>query len=249
MRLSRIYLNQALESQSQVSLDREKSHYLVTVLRLSTGTPLQVFNGQGGCYEAEITEASKNRCSILLGKHLPDDRQSPASIDIGIGLSRPEKVDFILQKCTELGATSFTPVITTHSEFRLKGEKLEKKLSHWEKVIISACEQSQRNRLPLLKPVCRQLGDYLDARPEGTIGILLDHRSELSLVSTLEKLDKPEPAFHLLIGPEGGLSEHEIEAGASSGFLKAHLGPRVLRTETAPVAAMAILQSRVGDFR
>ncbi|MCB1616908.1 MAG: 16S rRNA (uracil(1498)-N(3))-methyltransferase, partial [Pseudomonadales bacterium] len=222
------------------------SHYLLKVLRLNKGHYLHIFNGNGGYYEAEIIDCQKNVCHLLTKNHIPIDNESPASINLAIGISRSEKMDFIFQKCTELGVTSFTPVITEYSEFKLKGDRLEKKLLHWKKIIISACEQSRRNRIPeLLKPV--PFDEYLLNRGADDQHLMLDHRATKGLVNIATGLNK-DRAINFMIGPEGGFSEYELLVAEKSGFHLAHLGPRVLRTETAPVATMAILQSMLGDF-
>ena len=156
MRVPRIYLDQVLTIDSSVLLNESASHYLSKVLRMSVGRELIVFNGRGGEYAAVITQVDKKSIVIKTGKFNEDNRQSPLSIELAIGISRGERMDWVLQKATELGVTSITPLFTERTEVKVSGERQDKKIQHWQQILISACEQCQRNILPVLsRPVNR----------------------------------------------------------------------------------------------
>ena len=241
MRIPRIYSSQSLAEGQHIDLDENASRHLSKVLRMQAGRELIVFNGEGGEYRAEITEVSKKTVTVKVGEFNPEDRQSPLTIHLGIGISRGERFDYVLQKATELGVTAITPLFTERVEVKLNGPRLEKKLNHWQQILVSACEQCQRNQLPQLHAP-QNLDQWLTERDEDTC-LVLHHRSDVSLNETT-----PPNSVALVIGPEGGLSQNEIENSLKRGFQALTLGPRVFRTETAPVAAISILQYLWGDL-
>lgn len=241
MRVPRIYLDQVLTIDSSVLLNESASHYLSKVLRMSVGRELIVFNGRGGEYAAVITQVDKKSVEIKTGMFNEDNRQSPLSIELAIGISRGERMDWVLQKATELGVTSITPLLTERTEVKVSGERQDKKVQHWQQILISACEQCQRNILPALNDI-RTIESWLP-QVDAEQKFVLHHRHEQSLQS----LAKPKKVC-LLIGPEGGLTEAEIGLAESHQFQSLRLGPRVLRTETAPLAAISLLQYCWGDF-
>jgi len=242
MRVARIFVDHGLVTGEPVTLDRETSHYLATVLRLQRGDVVRVFNGRGGEYSAELTAASKHEVSLLPGEKLAAATPPRLEVHLALGLSRGDRMDFAVQKATELGVTAITPLYTEFGEVRLKqAARLENKLRHWRRIAVSACEQSGRVLLPDLHPP-ETLPEWLQGSRPG-LRLLLDPGGESALGS--------HPAatrVTLMIGPEGGFSPQELALAAESGYEAVRLGPRVLRTETAPVAALAVLQYRYGDL-
>lgn len=225
-----------------MQLEENAARHLGAVLRLKPGHPLTLFNGQGGEYRAEISEINKKSAQVTIGEHDPVERESVLPIALAIGISRGDRFDFIVQKATELGVTTIVPLDTERTEVKLKGERRDKKLAHWRQVAISACEQSQRNQIPHIEAP-QSLSQWLDSANEG-LRLVLHHRSD----SRLAEMAAPQSGVTLLVGPEGGLSEAEIEGALAKGFQPLTLGPRVLRTETAPLAALSILQAQWGDM-
>ncbi|MCP8899921.1 16S rRNA (uracil(1498)-N(3))-methyltransferase [Gilvimarinus xylanilyticus] len=241
MRIPRLYLEHTLEARQTLTLTDRQAHYVARVLRMGSGRPLTVFNGEGGEFSARILDADKKNVTLEIGDHLAENRQSPLEIELAIGLSRGERWDWVLQKATELGVTRLVPLVTERTEVKLKGERLEKKQAHWQQICISACEQCQRNILPQLDSVCT-LQDYLP-QARGAEKYVLHHRDSRRLDS-----GAAPASVSLLIGPEGGLSDTEIEAARQAGFSPLTLGPRVLRTETAPIVALSLVQHLWGDL-
>lgn len=242
MRTTRIYTHQALAENAEVELGTDAARHLVTVLRLKVGDTVCLFNGEGGEYSAEIIAATGKSVLVQTGAFQPENRESPLRTLLGIGISRGERFEFVLQKATELGVTEIFPLYTERTEVKLKGEREDKKHQRWQQVIVSACEQSGRNRLPLLHPP-QTLQNWFAIEAESKL--LLHHRSTCTL-ATLAKISPASVA--LLIGPEGGLSATEIAQAEQQHFQSLTLGPRVLRTETAPLAVLSVVQSLWGDF-
>ena len=241
MRIPRIFTEQDLASGQAVDLEAQASHHLSKVLRMQAGADLILFNGQGGEYEASITEISKKYITLSVGNHHPQNRQSPLAVYLGIAMSKGDRMDWVMQKATELGVRSITPLITERTELKLKGDRAEKKLNSWQKIIHSACEQCQLNIPPSLIPVTT-FNDWASTI-EADKKLVLHHRNNQSLKSA-----EQVRSAAILIGPEGGLSEAEILLAENSGFQSLALGPRVLRTETAPLVALSLLQSLWGDI-
>lgn len=241
MRIPRIYSTTLLAANSLVALDEQASHYLGKVLRMQAGRELIVFDGTGGQYPATIDSISKKTVVINTGAHEPIDNQSPLHTHLAIGISRGERWDFALQKATELGATEITPLFTERCEVKLTGERLEKKFSHWHSILVSAAEQCQRNILPVLNPAV-SFSELIKTKRNG-LGLVLHHRSDRKIA------DYQAPtACTLLVGPEGGLSDDEITQALNADYQALAIGPRVLRTETAPLAALSVVQNLWGDF-
>lgn len=241
MRIPRIYTDQTLQAQAEIELDDNASHYVSKVLRMQAGRELVLFNGRGGEYAATIADAGKKTVRVVVSAFADTERESPLAVHLGIGVSRGERMDWVLQKATELGVTRITPLFTERTEVKLTGPRLEKKQQHWQQILISACEQCQRNTLPELAPAER-LDLWLPGVTESA-RFVLHHRTDVSLGDTA----KPD-AVALIIGPEGGLSADEIQLAEQHRFQPLALGPRVLRTETAPIAAISVLQYLWGDL-
>ena len=242
MRTTRIFTDQPLASGAVIELGRDAARHLVTVLRFQVGQRVTLFNGGGGEYEAELLSASSKAAAARVIGEDAVERESPLLTRLGIGLSRGDRFDWVLQKATELGVSEVFPLFTERTEVKLKGDREEKKQRHWQQVIVSACEQSGRTRVPQLHAP-RPLSEWIPVTAD--IKLLLHHRS----ATTVASLQQLKPAsVALLIGPEGGLSEQEIAQGTAAGFQSLTLGPRVFRTETAPVVALSLLQGWWGDF-
>lgn len=237
----RFFCPQPLISHSEIDLPTVVANHLVRVLRSDVGTRFFLFNGEGGMHEAELVAAGKKTARARLLDFYAESRQSPLLTHLGQAMSKGDRMDYAIQKATEMGVTEITPLTSERCELRLRGEeRADKKLEHWRRVAISACEQSGRNIPPLIhEPLA--LTDWLK-----------HVQAELKLVlapAVHGSLPAAAPAsVALLIGPEGGLSENEITQATQAGFQHWQLGPRVLRTETAPVAALAVLQSRFADL-
>jgi len=241
MRIPRIYTEHALASNTIVVLEESASHHLSKVLRMQVGRELIVFNGAGGEYSATISEITKKTVQISVGEHTSDNRESPLQLELAIGISRGERFEWVLQKATELGVTKITPLITERTEVKVSGDRQEKMHERWQQILTSACEQCQRNILPQLHaPV--SIDEWLKT-VDSEARFVLHHRDNQGLPA-----DKKPQSVTLLIGPEGGLSEREIEVALAQHFFALTLGPRVLRTETAPVAAISLVQYLLGDF-
>lgn len=241
MRIPRIFTEQLLQTGELAELEESASHHLSKVLRMQAGRELILFNGQGGEFAATIHEISKKHVTVSVAAHTADNRESPLVLELAIGISRGERFEWVLQKATELGVTKITPLITERTEVKVGGERQEKMLDRWQQILVSACEQCQRNLLPELSaPI--QISDWLNT-VNSEFRFVLHHRDS----KTLPTDQKPKSAS-LLIGPEGGLSESEIALALAKNFNALTLGPRVLRTETAPVAAISLVQYLWGDF-
>jgi 16S rRNA (uracil1498-N3)-methyltransferase len=241
MRITRIYTSQPLTVGQQLALDNNASRHLVTVLRTKCGAPVILFNGQGGEFIGSLIDAHPKKALISI-EHFNDiDRESPLKIHLGIAISRGDRFDFVLQKATELGVSDITPLFAERSEVKLKADRLEKKRRHWQQITISACEQSQRNKLPTLHQACT-LNDWITTT-DAEQKLVLHHRSD----QKLSDYQQPE-SLALLIGPEGGLSTAEIGLAHYYEFDNLTLGPRVLRTETAPLTAISLVQFLWGDL-
>ena len=244
MRLTRIYVPGALMPDSDIELPAQAGEHLTRVLRLEAGAPLIVFNGQGGEYPAILGVRSAKRVLARLGRHDAIERESPLTITLLQGVARGERMDLIVQKATELGVTRIVPVLADRSIVKVDAKQRERKLEHWQSIAISACEQCGRNRVPEVNaPVA--LGDAIAALPEGSLRCLLAADGGESLAAAARGVTN----FVLLIGPEGGLADNERQFARANGFAAYRMGPRILRTETAGLAALATLQSIAGDVQ
>ncbi|MFD2643884.1 16S rRNA (uracil(1498)-N(3))-methyltransferase [Pseudomonas japonica] len=239
MRLSRFFIDAPL-SLGEHDLPEAQAHYIGRVLRMNAGDAVQLFDGSGEEFLGELLEVGKKTVRVRLDQALPGQAESPLRIHLGQGLSRGERMDWAIQKATELGVDTITPIVSERCEVRLKDERADKRLAHWRQVAISACEQCGRSSVPRIEPPVT-LGEWLAARDEALKLVL--HPVAEPLVSHARPT-----SLAFLIGPEGGLSDAEVEQAKGSGFHAARLGPRVLRTETAPVVALAVAQQLWGDF-
>lgn len=241
--MTRIYQNTTLSTHSMVTLDENASHHLARVLRAAVGDEVILFNGDGSDYPARITQITKKNVAVEIQHKITCQREAPIDIYLAQGIARGEKMDFIIQKAVELGANKIFPLVTERCNVRLTAEREEKRLRHWQSIVISACEQSGRNVIPELLP-SQTLGEFV-ASVEADVKFVLTPHCESPMNAT--KLPTNAKII-LLIGPEGGLSAGEIQLAVNHQYQSLLLGPRVLRTETATVAALAVLQARFGDF-
>jgi 16S rRNA (uracil1498-N3)-methyltransferase len=252
MRIPRIYQKVDLEVNATLKLDEDASRHLMTVLRLPTNASIYLFNGNGNKYLAHIVDIRKNGLTVQIDKVFLENHESPLRIHLGQVISKGERMDWVIQKATELGVDKITPLFSERCVVQLKGDRIEKRQEHWQRIAISACEQSDRNTVPTIqKPI-----DYIEwvmnkgAKTNLLKFILLPEAgktlSNLSLCAAEKAI--PQSAIALVIGPEGGLSDSENEYAISKGFIPIKLGPRILRTETAAIAAISILQYQLGDL-
>jgi 16S rRNA (uracil1498-N3)-methyltransferase len=239
---TRLYCDLPLSPGAEIALPESAARHAVTVLRLQVGDTLHLFNGAGGEYCASLVAVNKREARVRVADFLARECESPVDITLALGISAGERMDYSLQKATELGIRAIQPLATERSVVKLAGERADKRLQHWQHVVIAACEQSGRNRVPAVAPV-RKLFDYLAAVDRNKRLLVLSPGADTPL-----KNIAPAAAAVLLIGPEGGLAPVEYLAAETSGFEAVSLGPRILRTETAPVAALAVLQALWGDL-
>lgn len=242
MRLSRLFVAQPLREGDNLLLDAETSHYVRGVLRLRKDFDLTVFNGEGIEHAAQVDLVARDEVRLRVGEARCPAVESPLFTHLGLGISRGERMDYAVQKATELGVSRMTPLFTEHCVVRLNEEKQETRHLHWQKVSRSACEQCGRTRPPQLDEPLR-LEDWLD-RAVG-LRLLFDPQGE----TCLRDLPAPEAGGVTLVsGPEGGFSDRERSLARQAGFTPVRLGPRILRTETAVLAALAVVQSLWGDW-
>ena len=243
MRLTRSHVDLPLAVGQTVSLPEEVANHLVRVMRLREGDGCVLFNGDGHDYSATLVESGKREARVQVVAAQPVDNESPLPVTLLQGIARGEKMDLILQKATELGVQAIVPVNAERTEVKLDAARAEKRLAHWRSVVVSACGQSGRARVPSVAP---PLGVQEAARamPGAALKLTLDPQGEHRL-STLESTPG---GVVIAIGPEGGWSPRDRQALAAAGFQGLQLGPRILRTETAGLAAIAALQARLGDL-
>jgi 16S rRNA (uracil1498-N3)-methyltransferase len=249
MRLTRVFVDNALDSNTTLALPDGAAQHISRVLRLEPGAPLRVFNGKGGEFEAVVESVRRDKASIRVGTHHPIERESPLDITLLQGIARGEKMDLILQKATELGIARVVPLTMVRSTVRLDAANAQRRREHWQAVAISACEQCGRNTVPSIAPPVSLA--VAVAATHTALKLLLspdDHSMTLPTLLGGTELSSP-PSICLLVGPEGGFDTTEIAIARNAGFQTCRLGPRILRTETAALTALAALQSLAGDLR
>lgn len=243
MRIPRVYTDQDLSVGARIELEKRSAHHLLRVLRLPAGASVRVFDGRGEEY-AGHTLGTTLPLTVELGQQIDSRTESPLRITIAQAVAKGERMDYALQKCVELGVTAVQPLFTRRSVVRLEADRLQKREAHWRGVILAASEQSGRTVCPRLLPT-RSLADWLRNSPAHAASAwILDPRAESSLAT----VTRPDGETRLIVGPEGGLDEEEIQAARHVGYLGVRLGPRILRTETAATVALSILQARFGDL-
>ncbi|NBI13920.1 16S rRNA (uracil(1498)-N(3))-methyltransferase [[Haemophilus] felis] len=243
MRIPRIYHPTALAGLKQCELSDDATNHVARVLRMTEGQALELFDGSNHIFPAIITQISKKSVAVNIEQGQLADRESTLHIHLGQVISRGERMEFTIQKSVELGVNVITPLWSERCGVKLEGERLDKKIQQWQKIAIAACEQCGRNRIPEVRPMMK-LQDWC-AENDGALKLNLHPRAQYS-ICTLPKM--PAQGVRLLIGSEGGLSPQEIAQTEQQGFTEILLGPRVLRTETAALAAITALQLTFGDL-
>ena len=231
--MPRFHCNEPLQLGLELALPPGPARH-VQVLRLQPGDPLPLFDGRGGEFAARVTHMGRSEVRVLVEAHDPVEREAALRVHLAVGMPANERMDWLVEKAAELGAASIQPLLAERSVLRLAGERAQKKQAHWQGVAIAACEQSGRNRVPEVLAV-QPLQAWLAARERP--GLILSLRAgtqPLGAGASTRELT-------LLSGPEGGLTAAEEDAAATRGWQPVHLGPRVLRAETAPLAALALL--------
>lgn len=243
MNLPRFYCREALSPGAHIELPEPVARHAVRVLRLPPGAPMVLFDGRGGEYPAHIERIEKDKVFAELAAWSEVERESPLAVTLVQALQAGDKMDYTIQKAVELGVRDIVPVESRRSVLKLAGDRAAKRVAHWQGVAASACEQCGRNQVPLVAPLER-LDQWLARPAEGVLRLMLAPDAEETLAGIA-----PASQVQLLIGAEGGLDPQEVIAARQSGFRAVRLGPRVLRTETAGLAALAALQVLWGDFR
>lgn len=241
----RLFSPVRLSANARLSLDGEQARYVGRVLRLRAGDPLTVFDGGGGEFSATINKVTRNELILDVGEHFAINTESPLRIRLVQGISRGERMDIVVQKATELGVFRISPVLTDYSVVKLPPDRAAKRRAHWQKVARSACEQCRRNVVPAIDAP-QSLDDWFadNAAADETRLILTAQAPD-----TMAAIEPPGSELTILIGPEGGFSQAELERAAAAGLQAVRLGPRVLRTETAALAALSVAQASWGDYR
>lgn len=251
MRLTRLHVPALQVEAAEVELPAAAAAHVARVLRLRAGARLVLFDGSGTDFHSEVTAIAGGRVRARILDRVAGLPASPLAVTLVQGVARGERMDWTLQKATELGVQRVQPVLTARGVVRLDEQQGAKRLRHWEAVVASACEQCGRSLVPLVEPPV-SLARHLD-RPATGLRLMLHPRGEHSLAEALAGgtpvRDRAAPPIELLIGPEGGLDEAETSAARRAGYSGVRLGPRILRTETAGIAALAVLQAMAGDLR
>ncbi len=242
MRFPRFYVDIPLQSGLTVELPGAVANHCVRVLRLKPGARLTLFNGKGGEFSAYLVLVEKRRATALLDEWNVREVESPLPVEIAQCISRGERMDYTIQKVVELGARGITPIVAERTVVNLKDERAEKRRRHWQGVVVAACEQSGRNWIPEVQPLIHFKQWVTQPRKELTL--VLHHRA----TQDIRSMTRPEEGVTLLVGPEGGLSDQEIMLAEQAGFISICLGPRILRTETAALSTLSLLQLLWGDF-
>ncbi|MGD0961046.1 MAG: 16S rRNA (uracil(1498)-N(3))-methyltransferase [Methylomonas sp.] len=242
MRISRLYVDQPLQAGQNILLDEEVAHYVRTVLRLKAQQPIVLFNGAGGEFRCLLTGIDRKTVRVRIETYIDRDVESPLTIKLGVGISRGDRMDWAVQKAVELGVNHLTPLITERCVIKFNDDKKQLRLQHWRNIILHACEQSGRTRLP-------ELGEISDLDEWATLQTDLKAFLDPFAEQTLDDFPPQTSRITLLSGPEGGFSEQERQSVKMAGFIPVRLGGRILRTETAVISALAAVQTLWGDFK
>ncbi|HEY4144223.1 16S rRNA (uracil(1498)-N(3))-methyltransferase [Pinirhizobacter sp.] len=244
MRTIRVHVEQTLAAGSEAIITGQAVDHVGRVLRMQAGDAITLFNGDGNQYAGRLVEAGKKELRVAVESTTPAGNESPLPLVLVQGVARGDKMDFIMQKATELGVAGIVPVTCERSEVKLDAGRAKKRRAHWQAVVVGACEQSGRALVPVVWPTMA-LSTWL-------VSLEDDGRQRVALMPGVGRrvgeLALGSPGAYLVVGPEGGLGQRDTEALASAGFMGLQLGPRILRTETAGLAALAALQSLYGDW-
>jgi len=247
MRFTRIFTTQLLTVGSEIVLNAEAAHHILRVLRLKQGEKLKLFNGENFEYIAGITYVNKNSVKVFVEEKTMVSIESPLNIHLAQAISRGEKMDYTIQKATELGVKSIVPIFTGHCNVILEGARLEKKVHHWQTIAINAAEQSGRCQVPKIYPAQQLTAWLMQANPG--LKLALCPKATTSIPKLIAGCAQSVNKITLLVGPEGGLTNDEIQSAKNCGFTAVNLGPRILRTETGALVAISILQGLLGDLK
>jgi 16S rRNA (uracil1498-N3)-methyltransferase len=242
MPLRRIFADQSLRDGAAVTLDGDAANHVLRVLRLRRGDGLVLFDGSGRDFDGEITGLGRDSVTVQVAGGRDVQSESPLEITLLQGVCRGPRMDTVIQKATELGVARIRPVLTRRSVVRLDEDRADRKHEHWQRVAVAAAEQSGRSRIPAVAEP-QPFESAVPAAADLATRLLLDPTG-----TSLRDLQPPPAQLGLLVGPEGGLTDEERRLAQDFGFLPISLGPRILRTETAPLAALAVLQFLAGDF-
>ena len=245
MRNLRLHVDLPLAAGTTIILPETAGHHATRVLRLGSGDAFTVFDGRGGEYDAVIVRASRGGVEVDVGAHVAVDRESTLEIELGQGICKGDRMDLVVQKATELGVRAIRPVVCERTVVRLDPARAERRIAHWRAIAVHAAQQSGRTRVPEVAGV-EDFDSWL-AHPGGAVGFVLSPHDGASLSDFAPP--QSDTPVRLLVGPEGGLAPREVERARNAGFAALRLGPRVLRTETAALVALSMLQARWGDLR
>ena len=245
--MPRVYVPPRLAAGARIVLPAAAGHHLVRVLRLRPGAGLVVFDGCGGEHDAIIAAIGREGVAVEVGSWREVAREASLSVHLAQGVSAGERMDYTLQKAVELGVAGIEPIITRRSVVRLAAERAQRRRAHWERVCVSACEQCGRDRVPPVQPPC-DFGDWLAALPARADTVALRLLLSPDADTSLRDMPRPAGPILLLAGPEGGLTPQERDDALRRGFRGVCLGPRILRTETAALVALAAMHALWGDF-
>ncbi len=243
-RTPRLYVDVELRPRSSLALPEDAAHHAARVLRLRDGDAVVLFDGRGAEYDARLSISARERVSAETGERNDVARESPLQATLVQAVSSGEKMDFTIQKAVELGVAAIQPVLSARSVVRLSEEREAKKLARWRRVVIAACEQCGRNRLPAVRETL-SVEAYIRAPGEASLRLLFSPEGKAGLGELKQKIG---PTVTLAVGPEAGFSDAEVRLLERAGFVPVRLGQRVLRTETAALAALAALNALAGDF-
>jgi 16S rRNA (uracil1498-N3)-methyltransferase len=241
-RTPRVFVHAPLGGGQRLKLEDEAAAHLGRVLRMRVGEAVVLFDGSGLEHDAEVVAATRRTVELAVGARRSVDRESPLELVLLQGLCRHERMDWVVRKATELGVSAIRPVLAERSVVKLDPARIAGRIEHWRAIAISACEQSGRNMLPDIFPPL-PITSALSAHA-GATGVMLDPDA----AGGAEMLQPPEGPLCLLVGPEGGLDERERAAARAAGYMGIRLGPRILRTETAAITGVTLLQARFGDL-
>ena len=243
MRIPRIFIDTELSENTSLVLPDSSFQHLCKVLRLKSGHPIRVFNGKGGQYNAMLSDVEKRSASIKVADFEMLENESPIQVTVGQTLSRGERMDYAIQKAVEAGVFAIQPLFSQRCEVKLQDNRAEKRQQHWQQVATSAAEQCGRGIVPVVYPPIELTEWILNCNE--MLKLTLHHHS----AKPIRQFEKPiNNRIALLIGPEGGLSEKEVQLSENAGFNAISLGPRVLRTETAPIVALSVINTLWGDI-
>ena len=244
MRIPTIYTESELAENTESELDAAAAHHIANVLRMKANDQVKLFNGSGFFFLATITQTTKKHVSIQVNAMEKAESESPLHTHLGQVMSRGDRMDYAIQKSTEMGITEITPLTSERCELKLKADRQAKRIAHWQHVAISAAEQCGRATVPKIHPIT-SIEDWINQQSSMGLSLVFHHRD----TQNLTQIQTQPSHVNLLIGPEGGLTSTEIEHAKHANFLACTFGPRVMRTETAPVACLSVLQWLWGDFQ